>query len=539
MGETLLKVQNLGVDFKTTDGVFHAVKDVSFTIGRGQTVALVGESGSGKSVTALSILQLLPYPLASHTPASSITFEGQELVGKGDSFMRTVRGAQASMIFQEPMTALNPLHSIERQIGEILSLHQKMNERDRRARVLELLDMVQLPRLKDRLSAYPHELSGGQRQRVMIAMALANNPELLIADEPTTALDVTVQAEILELLERLQKDLNMAMLMITHDLSIVEKFADHVCVMKNGEIVEQNAAAPLFAAPKNEYSKMLLNAQPRGMAKPGKKDAPVVITANGIKVHFPRKKNFFGKVTDVVKAVDGIDVTIRAGHTVGVVGESGSGKSTLGFALLRLLNGQGKIEFGGTDISTFGRKQMTPLRKDMQVVFQDPFGSLSPRMSIAEIIGEGLKVHHPDMTSSQRDDMVVDALNDVHLNPDTRHRYPHEFSGGQRQRVAIARAMVLGPKFVVLDEPTSALDVSVQSQIVDLLRELQEKNNLAYMFISHDLRVVRAMAHDLIVMKDGKVVESGPAATIFENPSENYTRVLMDAALNLKTRKAA
>ncbi len=539
MGETLLKVQNLGVDFKTTDGVFHAVKDVSFTIGRGQTVALVGESGSGKSVTALSILQLLPYPLASHTPASSITFEGQELVGKGDSFMRTVRGAQASMIFQEPMTALNPLHSIERQIGEILSLHQKMNERDRRARVLELLDMVQLPRLKDRLSAYPHELSGGQRQRVMIAMALANNPELLIADEPTTALDVTVQAEILELLERLQKDLNMAMLMITHDLSIVEKFADHVCVMKNGEIVEQNAAAPLFAAPKNEYSKMLLNAQPRGMAKPGKKDAPVVITANGIKVHFPRKKNFFGKVTDVVKAVDGIDVTIRAGHTVGVVGESGSGKSTLGFALLRLLNGQGKIEFGGTDISTFGRKQMTPLRKDMQVVFQDPFGSLSPRMSIAEIIGEGLKVHHPDMTSSQRDDMVVDALNDVHLNPDTRHRYPHEFSGGQRQRVAIARAMVLGPKFVVLDEPTSALDVSVQSQIVDLLRELQEKNNLAYMFISHDLRVVRAMAHDLIVMKDGKVVESGPAAAIFENPSENYTRVLMDAALNLKTRKAA
>ncbi|HEU4839155.1 MAG TPA: ABC transporter ATP-binding protein [Micavibrio sp.] len=540
MAERLLDVKNLGVDFKTTDGVFNAVKNVSFSIDRGQTVALVGESGSGKSVTALSIMQLLPYPLASHPAGSSIVFEGRdELVGKNDAFMRTVRGAQVSMIFQEPMTALNPLHTIERQIGEVLKLHKRMNDTQVKARVLELLDLVQLPGLKDRLNAYPHELSGGQRQRVMIAMALANNPELLIADEPTTALDVTVQAEILELLQRLQKELDMALLIITHDLSIVEKFADHVCVMKNGEIVEQAPAAQLFAGPEHDYSKMLLAAQPRGVAPAVAANAPMVIEAKDVRVHFPRKKNFLGKITDVVKAVDGVDVTIKAGHTVGIVGESGSGKSTLGFALLRLVNGQGSIRFNGTDISTRGRKQMTPLRQDMQIVFQDPFGSLSPRMSVAEIIGEGLKVHRPHLTDGQRDELVVKVLEDVHLKPDTRHRYPHEFSGGQRQRIAIARAMVLEPKFVVLDEPTSALDVSVQSQIVDLLRELQAKHNLAYMFISHDLRVVRAMAHDLIVMKDGKVVESGSAARIFAEPHQDYTRVLMDAALNLKARKAA
>ena len=540
MAERLLDVKNLGVDFKTTDGTFNAVKNVSFTIDRGQTVALVGESGSGKSVTALSIMQLLPYPLASHPAGSSIMFEGRdELIGKNDAFMRTIRGAQIGMIFQEPMTALNPLHTIERQIGEVLKLHKRMNDAQVKARVLELLDLVQLPKLKDRLNAYPHELSGGQGQRVMIAMALANNPELLIADEPTTALDVTVQAEILELLDRLRKELGMAMLIITHDLSIVEKFADHVCVMKNGEIVEQAPAAQLFAGPKHDYSKMLLAAQPRGVAPAPAANAPVVIEASGVRVHFPRKKNFFGKVTDVVKAVDGVDVTVKAGHTVGIVGESGSGKSTLGFALLRLVNGQGSIRFNGTDISARGRKQMTPLRQDMQIVFQDPFGSLSPRMSVAEIIGEGLKVHRPHLTAAQRDELAVKVLGDVHLKPETRHRYPHAFSVGQRQRIEIARAMVLEPKFMVLDEPTSALDVSVQSQIVDLLRELQAKHNLAYMFISHDLRVVRAMAHDLIVMKDGKVVESGPAAQIFAEPRQDYTRVLMDAALNLKARKAA
>lgn len=414
-----------------------------------------------------------------------------------------------------------------------------MNDTAARNRVLDLLDMVQLPMMKDRLNAYPHELSGGQRQRVMIAMALANNPELLIADEPTTALDVTVQAEILELLEKLQKDLSMSMLMITHDLSIVEKFADHVCVMKNGEVVEQNAAAPLFAAPVHDYSKMLLNAKPKGMAKPANANAETIIEAKNISVHFPRKKNFFGKVTQVVKAVDGIDVCIRRGQTVGIVGESGSGKSTLGFALLRLVNGNGSIIYNGQDISTFHRAAMTPLRQNMQIVFQDPFGSLSPRMTVADIIGEGLKVHRTDLSAAQRDELVVNALSDVKLNPDTRHRYPHEFSGGQRQRIAIARAMVLEPDFIVLDEPTSALDVSVQSQIVDLLRELQERKNLAYMFISHDLRVVRAMAHDVIVMKNGKVVESGRAQDVFENPREAYTKILMDAALNLKTRHAA
>jgi microcin C transport system ATP-binding protein len=539
----LLDVKNLGVTFRSQDGVFQAVRNFSFSIEKGETVALVGESGSGKSVTALSVMQLLPYPLAAHTPESSILFEGQELVGKKDSFLRSIRGSQIGMIFQEPMTALNPLHTIERQIGEILKLHQKMDDAKARARVLELLELVQLSRLKERLDAYPHELSGGQRQRVMIAMALANNPELLIADEPTTALDVTVQAEILELLERLQKELSMALLLITHDLSIVEKFADRVCVMKKGEIVEQNATPELFARPQHDYTKMLLDTRlddtPSPLTEEGGRVEGAVVSADSLRIWFPKKKSFLGKPLDFVKAVDGVDVEIKAGHTLGVVGESGSGKSTLGFALLRLLNSEGKIRFNGQDISAFNRRQMTPLREDMQIVFQDPFGSLSPRMSVSEIIGEGLKVHRKNLTPLQREELVVQSLREVHLDPDTRHRYPHEFSGGQRQRIAIARAMVLKPKFVVLDEPTSALDVSVQAQIVDLLRELQEKNNLAYLFISHDLRVVRAMAHDLLVMKDGKIIESGPAAKIFAAPEQAYTKVLLDAALNLKARKAA
>lgn len=535
----LLSVNNLSVDFKTSERVFHAVKGVSFDLHEGKTLALVGESGSGKSVTALSIMQLLPYPLASHGAESSILFNGEEMVGKKDSFMRHIRGSQIGMIFQEPMTALNPLHSIERQIGETLRLHQKMSENQARDRVKELLDMVQLPMMKDRLSAYPHELSGGQRQRVMIAMALANNPELLIADEPTTALDVTVQAEILELLEELQTELKMSMLMITHDLSVVEKFADDVCIMQQGEIVEQGNALKIFKKPAHDYSKKLLGSMPAGTAKTPVNGAANIIKGTDIKVHFPKAKNFWGKTTDWVKAVDGIDVEIKAGHTVGVVGESGSGKSTLGFALLRLLNGQGHIQYKDQDISTFNRKEMTPLRSDLQVVFQDPFSALSPRMSIADIIGEGLKVHRPDLDTQGRDDLVVDALTKVHLDPATRHRYPHEFSGGQRQRVAIARAMVLKPDFVVLDEPTSALDVSVQVEIIDLLRELQEEHNLAYLFISHDLRVVRAMAHDLIVMKNGKIVEGGKAENIFNNPQNPYTQTLLEAALNLKTKKIA
>jgi microcin C transport system ATP-binding protein len=535
----LLDVKNLDIFFRTPGRMFHAVKDVSFDIDEGETVALVGESGSGKSVTALSIMQLLPYPLASHSEQSSIKFKGEELVGKKDNVMRHIRGSQIGMIFQEPMSALNPLHTIERQIGEVLRLHQKMSEDNARTRVKELLDLVQLPKMKERLKAYPHELSGGQRQRVMIAMALANDPKLLIADEPTTALDVTVQAEILELLEELQTELKMAMLMITHDLSVVEKFADHVCVMRYGEIVEQESAKKLFSTPQHGYSKMLLGAMPKGTVAEGDKNAPVIIQSDNLKVHFPAKKTFWGKTSQWVKAVDGIDVELKAGHTLGIVGESGSGKSTLGYALLRLLSSQGVIKYKDTEISNLSRREMTPLREDLQIVFQDPFSALSPRMSVAEIISEGLRIHRKDLNADERDDHVVAILKEMHLDPETRHRYPHEFSGGQRQRIAIARAMVLQPDFVVLDEPTSALDVSVQIEIIDLLRELQKKHNLAYLFISHDLRVVRAMAHDLVVMKDGKIVESGKAADIFDNPKEDYTKSLLEAALNLKARQAA
>ena len=534
MTDPLLKVSHLSVNFKTPGGVFTAVDDVSFSIQKGETMALVGESGSGKSVTALSIMQLLAYPAASHTAESSIRFNGEELVGKKDSFMRGIRGSQIGMIFQEPLSALNPLHTVEKQISEVLFVHQGMNKEQARKRVLELMDLVGLENLKDRLDAYPHQLSGGQRQRVMIAMALANEPELLIADEPTTALDVTVQAQVLELLEDLQKKLGMALLLITHDLSIVEKMADRVCVMQKGKIVEQSDTKTLFAAPQHDYTKMLLAAQPRGVAKAAADNAPVVMEGKGVKVYFPNKKNFFGKTTSFVKAVDNVDIVAKKRHTIGVVGESGSGKSTLGLALLRLLKSEGLIQFEGSDIAGKNRKDMRPLRSDMQIVFQDPYGSLSPRMSVSQIIGEGLALHRPELSDAQREELIIEALRDVHMDPETRHRYPHEFSGGQRQRIAIARAMVLKPKFVVLDEPTSALDVSVQAQIVDLLRELQEKNDLAYMFISHDLRVVRAMAHDLIVLKDGKVVESGKAADIFANPKEAYTKALIAAALNLK-----
>ena len=540
MNKTLLKIKNLAVSFKTPDNAagFEAVKDASFSINRGQTVALVGESGSGKSVTALSVMQLLPYPMAAHSDGSSVLFEGEELIGKNPSFMRSLRGRKIGMIFQEPQTALNPLHTVEKQIGEVLKLHQGMDDKQSRARIQELLELVGLPQLKDRLNAYPHELSGGQRQRVMIAMALANDPALLIADEPTTALDVTVQAQILELLQELQDKLGMAMLLITHDLSIVEKMADYVCVMQNGEIVEQKDAKALFANPSHKYTKMLLSTIPRGDVLPFDADAPVLYEGRGVKVHFPDKRNFMGKATSFVKAVDSIDITIRRGETLGVVGESGSGKSTLGYAALRLLDGEGRLLFDGTDISAFKKKQMRPLRSRMQIVFQDPFSSLSPRMSVAQIIEEGLKLHRKDLSADERDELVVQALKDVEMDPETRHRYPHEFSGGQRQRVAIARAMVLAPELVVLDEPTSALDVSVQAQIVDLLRELQAKHQLSYMFISHDLRVVRAMSHSLVVMKDGHIIEHGSAADVFDNPQEEYTKALLDAAMNLKARSA-
>lgn len=539
MPQQILQIKNLSVDFKTSDHVFRAVDDVSFTIDEGQTVALVGESGSGKSVTSLSVMQLLPYPLASHTPLSSIKFKDEEIIGKSEGRMRRIRGQQIGMIFQEPQSALNPLHTIEKQISEVLFLHQNMDKTRAKDRVVELMELVGLERLRDRLNAYPHELSGGQRQRVMIAMALANRPELLIADEPTTALDVTIQAQILELLQDLKKRLNMALLLITHDLTIVEKMADHVCVMQHGRLVEENVTKKLFSKPQHEYTKMLLNAQPKSAASKANPKAPVMLEGTNVKIHFPKSKNFFGKTTDWVKAVDNIDIVAKKGQTIGVVGESGSGKTTLGLGLLRLIKSEGGISFEGREISNLNRNQMKPFREDMQVVFQDPFSSLSPRMSVGQIIGEGLAIHRSELSPEERDALVVEALSDVHMDPETRHRYPHEFSGGQRQRISIARAMVLRPKFVVLDEPTSALDLSVQAEIVDLLRELQEKHELSYIFISHDLRVVRAMAHDLIVMQNGKVVEAGPAKQIFENPQENYTKELLEAALNLKTQKSA
>lgn len=534
----LLQIKNLTTGFQMQGRTIEAVKDVSFDIRKGETMAVVGESGSGKSVTALSIMQLLPYPKAFHSPESSILFNGTELIGAPEKTIRAIRGRQIGMIFQEPLSALNPLHNIEKQIGEVLKTHQNMDDTTALARVKELLDLVQLPMMKQRLGAYPHELSGGQRQRVMIAMALANNPELLIADEPTTALDVTVQAEILELLNELKSELHMALMMITHDLNIVEKMADDVCVMQHGDLVECNTSKALFAKPQHEYTKMLLSAQPKGQAVAQNDNAEPILTGKDIKVHFPQKKNFFGKVQSWVKAVDGVDVTCRAGQTIGVVGESGSGKTTLGLALLRLIGSDGTIVFGGKTISGESRKKLRAIREDMQIVFQDPFGSLSPRMSIGQIVGEGLTIHKSNLSQQERDALVIKALEDVNLDPETRHRYPHEFSGGQRQRISIARALVLHPKFIVLDEPTSALDLSVQAQIIDLLRALQEKYGLSYMFISHDLRVVRAMSHYILVMKDGKIVEEGSTVAIFDKPQETYTQTLMEAAIHLKTRKS-
>jgi len=532
----LLHVRGLHVEFRSGGGVMHAVKGVSFDIAKGETVALVGESGSGKSVTALSILQLLPYPMAHH-PAGSIRFRDQELLGAEEKVLRDVRGNRIAMIFQEPMTSLNPLHSIERQINETLFLHKGLSRSAARKRTLELLRLVGLPNPEKRLNAYPHELSGGQRQRVMIAMALANEPDLLIADEPTTALDVTIQAQILELLKDLQRRFGMALLLITHDLGVVRKMADRVCVMNQGEIVEQASVADIFIRPKHPYTQKLLAAEPKGNPLTPPENAPEVMAADNLKVWFPIKKGLLRRTVDHVRAVDGVSVDVREGHTVGVVGESGSGKTTLGLALLRLHASQGAIRFDGKDIQGWQAKRLRPLRREMQVVFQDPYGSLSPRLSVGQIVGEGLKIHGIG-SGSERDAMVAKALEEVGLDPASRHRYPHEFSGGQRQRIAIARALVLKPKFVVLDEPTSALDMSVQAQIVDLLRDIQARHNLAYLFISHDLRVVRALSSHVIVMKDGKVVEQGPTRRIFEEPEQDYTRALLAAALNLEAVKS-
>ncbi|MBK4719211.1 ABC transporter ATP-binding protein [Azospirillum sp. YIM DDC1] len=534
--DDLLSVRNLHVEFRSGGGAMHAVKGVSFDIAKGETLALVGESGSGKSVTALSILQLLPYPMARH-PHGSIRFRGTELVGAEEKVLRDVRGDRIAMIFQEPMTSLNPLHSIERQINETLFLHKGLSRAAARKRTLELLRLVGLPNPEKRLNAYPHELSGGQRQRVMIAMALANEPDLLIADEPTTALDVTIQAQILELLKDLQRRFGMALLLITHDLGVVRKMADRVCVMNQGEIVEQAEVADIFARPQHAYTRKLLAAEPKGDPLTPPADAPEIMAADNLKVWFPIKKGLLRRTVDHVRAVDGVSVNVRQGHTVGVVGESGSGKTTLGLALLRLHASEGAIRFDGKDIQGWQAKKLRGLRREMQVVFQDPYGSLSPRLSVGQIIGEGLTIHGIG-SGAERDAMVAKALEEVGLDASSRHRYPHEFSGGQRQRIAIARALVLKPKFVVLDEPTSALDMSVQAQIVDLLRDIQARNNLAYLFISHDLRVVRALSSHVIVMKDGKVVEQGPTRRIFEEPREEYTRALLAAALNLEAVKS-
>ncbi|WHA41101.1 ABC transporter ATP-binding protein [Agrobacterium larrymoorei] len=532
----LLSVSDLSVAFHQGGKESLAVDHVSFDIMPGEILALVGESGSGKSVSANSILKLLPYPAASH-PSGQILFEGKDLLHASVRELRAVRGNDITMIFQEPMTSLNPLHSIERQIGEILELHQAITGAEARKRILELLNQVGIREPEKRLKAYPHELSGGQRQRVMIAMALANRPKLLIADEPTTALDVTVQAQILELLGTLKNQHRMSMLFITHDLGIVRKFADRVCVMTKGKIVETGTVEQVFSNPQHAYTRHLLAAEPKGEPPAADDRKPIVMQGDEIKVWFPIKAGLMRKVVDHVKAVDGIDITLRAGQTVGVVGESGSGKTTLGLALSRLISSKGRISFIGQSIDSYSYAMMMPLRNRLQVVFQDPYGSLSPRMSVGEIIAEGLRVHEKSLSFDERDRRVAQALEEVGLDPATRWRYPHEFSGGQRQRIAIARAMVLKPRFVMLDEPTSALDMSVQAQVVDLLRNLQARHDLAYLFISHDLKVVKALANEVIVMRHGKIVESGPAKTIFEAPKEDYTRALMAAAFNIEAVK--
>ncbi|RJG42933.1 ABC transporter ATP-binding protein [Mesorhizobium sp. DCY119] len=534
MTSPLLSVRDLSVAFTQGGKTQTAVDRISFDIAKGETVALVGESGSGKSVSALSVLKLLPYPAASH-PSGQILFDGADLLALGEKDLRRVRGNKITMIFQEPMTSLNPLHTISQQIVEILKLHRGMADKPARVRTLELLNEVGIRDPQKRLDAYPHQLSGGQRQRVMIAMALANEPQLLIADEPTTALDVTVQAQILELLDGLKKKNGMSMLFITHDLGIVRKVADRVCVMTKGKIVETGPTKDIFANPQHEYTRHLLAAEPKGKPPLADDTAKTVMLGRDIKVWFPIKEGFFRKTVDHVKAVDGIDVTVRAGQTLGVVGESGSGKTTLGLALARMISSSGKINFNGRDINQLSFNDMRPLRRELQIVFQDPFGSLSPRMSVSDIIEEGLKIHEPKLSDAERDKRVVDVLNEVGLDPETRFRYPHEFSGGQRQRIAIARAMVLKPRFVMLDEPTSALDMSVQAQVVDLLRELQAKHDLAYLFISHDLKVIRALANDVIVMRNGQIVESGPSRQIFEQPQSDYTRALMSAAFKIET----
>jgi microcin C transport system ATP-binding protein len=534
----LISVEHLSVDFRGGGKITHAVRNVSFDIGEAETVALVGESGSGKTVTALSILKLLPYPAASH-PSGGILFKGQNLMTLPPSGLRKIRGNKISMIFQEPMTSLNPLHMIEQQVGEVLKIHRGMSDKAARVRVLDLLEKVGIDDPKGRLQSYPHQLSGGQRQRVMIAMALANEPDLLIADEPTTALDVTIQAQILDLLLKLKAEFNMAMLLITHDLGIVRKMADRVCVMNNGEIVERGTSRDIFAKPQHAYTKHLIASEPKGTPPPENAKAKTILETKDLRVWFPIRRGFLRHTVGHIKAVDGIDLAVKEGQTLGVVGESGSGKTTLGLAILRLVSSDGPIVYLGDRIDGYDSKRMRPLRRHMQIVFQDPYGSLSPRLSVGQIIEEGLAIQAPGLSRDERDARVARALKEVGLDPAFSDRYPHEFSGGQRQRIAIARALVLEPKFLILDEPTSALDVSVQAQIVDLLRELQRRHKLAYLFISHDLKVVRALANSIIVLRHGKVVEQGSAQTVFAAPKTEYTKALLAAAFELEATRGA
>ena len=531
MTSPLLRVSNLGIGFQSSGVVTPVVQDVGFTLEKGRTLALVGESGSGKSITALSLARLLP-PAARVT--GEILFSGEDVATMSERQLRGLRGRRITMVFQEPMSSLNPLHTIEKQIGEILELHGTRGRDNIRAKVVAALEEVGIPDPASRLNAFPHQLSGGQRQRVMIAMALVNRPDLFIADEPTTALDVTVQAQILALLKDLQTKLGMAMLFITHDLGIVRKIADDVAVMQKGRIIENGPAETVLGAPQHAYTKMLLAAEPKGNAPASDTSKPLLLQTDDLKVWFPVRRGLMRRVVSNIKAVDGISLQLRAGQTLGIVGESGSGKTTLGLAILRLIRSQGPILWLGKDISTLNSTAMRPLRRDMQVVFQDPYGSLSPRMSVAQIVEEGLRIQNPDLSAAKRRERVAAALAATDLDPATMDRFPHEFSGGQRQRIAIARAMVLEPKFIVLDEPTSALDMSVQAQIVTLLRDLQARRDIAYMFISHDLKVVKALASDLIIMKAGKVVESGPAARIFASPQHPYTQALFAAAFNIE-----
>tara|TARA_Y100001949_G_scaffold123583_2_gene105362 strand:- start:9303 stop:10952 length:1650 start_codon:yes stop_codon:yes gene_type:complete len=528
MTENLIEVRDLAVEFVTNGQAQRVVTGVSFDIRKGETLALVGESGSGKSVTAHSILRLLPYPITQH-PAGVIRYAGEDLLQASEKRMRGIRGDRIAMVFQEPMTSLNPLHTIGKQINEVLRIHKGLNAKAATARTLKLLELVGIPEPTKRIRAYPHELSGGQRQRVVIAMALANEPELLIADEPTTALDVTVQLKILELLKELQARLGMALLLISHDLNLVRRIANHVCVMKSGCVVEQAPCEELFRSPQHPYTKELLGAEPSGGPVTVEASAPTLLEVNDLRVWFPIKKGLFRHTVDHIKAVDGVTFNLPKGQTLGIVGESGSGKSTLGLAILRLISSSGEIRFQNQALETMSQRAVRPLRRQMQVVFQDPFGSLSPRMSVGQIVGEGISIHGLG-SSEEQAQAIIDALVEVGLDPESRHRYPHEFSGGQRQRIAIARALVLKPDLILLDEPTSALDRTVQRQVVELLRSLQAKYNLTYLFISHDLAVVRAMSHQMMVVKQGKVVEQGMAEAIFAAPQHPYTQQLLESA---------